>query len=148
MMTEIFEDRRVLVTGAAGTIGKYLAKKLTNYPLKELILFDNNESEVFFLYRTFQKNKIPVTVYLGDITDRDKLRKITKGVDIIFHCAAYKHVLLSEYNSYDYVRTNVWGVQNVIECALENGVRIVINTETSEQLSSLVYDKSPLDKLS
>ena len=126
--------RRVLITGAAGTIGKALAKKLAKTSIEELILLDNNESEVFFLREEFSKYG-NTTVYLGNITDKEKLQKITKGVNIIFHCAAYKHVILSEYNSFDYVKTNVIGTQNVIECALENNIDLVINTSTDKAVN-------------
>ncbi len=127
-------NKRVLITGATGTVGKALAKKIVSYPIKELILLDNNESEVFFLKEEFEKYG-NTTVYLGDITNKEKIKKIAKGVNIIFHCAAYKHVILSEYNSYDYVRVNVLGTQNIIECALENNVDVVINTSTDKAVN-------------
>lgn len=133
-MKSLLDNKRIFITGAAGTVGKALAHKIVRYPIKELLLLDNNESEVFFLQEEFRNYK-NVRVYLGDITDREKIRKIIKGVDIVFHCAAYKHVIFSEYNPFEYVRTNVLGTQNIIECALENEVKIVVNTSTDKAVN-------------
>ena len=133
-MSDLLTNKRILVTGAAGTVGRNLAKKIAKFPINELILLDNNETEVFFLREDFQKYE-NTTVYLGNIVDKEKLRKIMKGVDIVFHCAAYKHVILSEYNPFDYVRVNVLGTQNIIECALENNVEIVVNTSTDKAVN-------------
>ena len=133
-MKNLLTNKRVLITGAVGTVGKALAKNIISYPVGELILLDNNESEVFFLSEYFRKYG-NVMVYLGDITDKDKLKKIMKGVNLVFHCAAYKHVILSEYNSFDYVRTNVLGTQNIIESALENNIDMVISASTDKAVN-------------
>ena len=134
VLKDFFKGKRVFITGAAGTVGRALAEKLSTFPVEELILFDNNESEAFFLREKFRDDP-RVTVYLGDITDHEKIKKICRGVNIIFHCAAYKHVILSEYNSFDYVKINVLGTQNIIECALENEVDLVINTSTDKAVN-------------
>ncbi len=127
-------NKRVLVTGACGTVGKYLVKKLVNYNLKELRLLDNNESELFFLMETYGKH-INITCFLGDIRDKEKIYRIAKGIDIIFHCAAYKHVILSEYNPFDVIQTNLIGTQNIILAAIDAGVKIVINTSTDKAVN-------------
>ncbi len=134
MQDSFLKNKRVLVTGACGTVGKELVKKLLNYDIKELRLLDNNESAIFFLMEKY-KDFRHITCFLGDIRDREKVFRVAKGIDIIFHCAAYKHVILSEYNPFDVIQTNLIGTQNVILAAMNCGVKVVINTSTDKAVN-------------
>jgi len=129
-----FSNKNILITGAAGTVGKELIRQLLKYNPAEIRLVDNNETEVFFLMEKY-KNFPFVKCFLGDIKDKDRLKRITKGVDIIFHTAAYKHVILSEYHPFDVIQTNILGTQNVIEAALENNVEKVIFTSSDKAVN-------------
>jgi FlaA1/EpsC-like NDP-sugar epimerase len=82
---------------------------------------DNNESELFFLDNQYRKTGLVIS-YLGDVRDSQKLLNITKGVELIIHTAALKHVSLSEYNPFDAVQTNITGVKNVVHAAMHNNV--------------------------
>lgn len=134
MQDKFLENKRVLITGACGTVGKELIKKLLNCNIKELRLLDNNESGLFFLMEKY-KQYDNVTYFLGDIRDKEKVFRIVKGIDIIFHCAAYKHVILSEYNPFDVIQTNLIGTQNIILAAINSGVEVVINTSTDKAVN-------------
>ena len=133
-MEDFFSNKRILVTGAAGTVGKVLIKKLLELNVGEIIGFDNNESELFFLKEQF-KNHSNFNVRIGDIRDKEKVKNVSRGIDIIFHCAAYKHVIFSEFDSFDYVQVNVNGTQNIIEAAIENKVHLVINTSSDKAVN-------------
>jgi FlaA1/EpsC-like NDP-sugar epimerase len=76
-----------------------------------------------------------VTAYLGDIRDEQKLINTTRGVDLIFHTAAFKHVGLSEYNPFEAVQTNINGVKNVVQAALFNGIKRVIFTSSDKAVN-------------
>jgi FlaA1/EpsC-like NDP-sugar epimerase len=95
---------------------------------------DNNESELFFLGNAY-RNAGFVTSYLGDVRDPQKLLNITKGAEIIFHAAAFKHVTLSEYNPFDAVQTNITGVKNVVQAAMHNNVSRVIFTSSDKAVN-------------
>jgi len=132
-MEKIIFNKRILITGAAGTIGKALVDKLIKLD-NEIVAFDHNESELFFLKESFNKFD-NLHIKVGDIKDKEKVKNIARGVDIIFHCAAYKHVIFSEYDSFDYVQVNVLGTQNVIEAAIENNVNLVVNTSSDKAVN-------------
>ena len=116
-MKNFYKGKRILVTGAAGTVGKEIVKQLHSFKPSELRLMDNNETEMFFLMEEYGNGKDNVFCFLGDIRDRDKLEKLSKDIDIVIHCAAFKHVYLSEYNPFDVVQTNIIGVENIIRAA-------------------------------
>ncbi len=127
--------KKVLVTGACGTVGRELVRQLLEeYRVEELVGLDNNESEIFFLEQAFQKHQ-NAKFFLADIRDRDKLCRQMKGADIVFHTAAFKHVILCERSPFEAVQTNILGVQNVIYAAYENNVRKVIFTSSDKAVN-------------
>ncbi len=106
------KNKRILVTGACGTVGKELVRQLLeDYEVGELVGLDNNESELLFLEQRFLSYS-HASFFLADIRDGDKLYRQMKGIDIVFHAAAYKHVLLCERSPFEAVQTNIIGVQN------------------------------------
>ncbi|NEP91296.1 MAG: polysaccharide biosynthesis protein [Okeania sp. SIO2C2] len=127
--------KSVLVTGCCGTVGKELVRQLTEeYAVGELIGLDNNESELFFLQQRYQQ-QTNVTFFLADIRDRYKLIRMFQGVHIVFHAAAFKHVVLCERSPFEAVQTNINGVQNVIEAAYESKVERVIFTSSDKAVN-------------
>lgn len=134
-MNSFFKGKRVFVTGACGTVGQELVKQLlTNHQVGELVLTDNNESELFFLENRFSKYA-NCKFFLTDIRDEEKLARIMKNVHIVFHTAAYKHVVLCERSPMEAVRTNIIGVQNVISAACENRVEHVVFTSSDKAVN-------------
>jgi FlaA1/EpsC-like NDP-sugar epimerase len=132
-MKNFFRDKKILVLGAAGTVGREIVRQLNFFEPAELRLMDNNESEMFFLMEEY-KNK-NVFCFLGDIRDRDKLEKLSKDIDIIIHCAAFKHVILSEYNPFDVVQTNIIGVENTIRAATAGKVKQILFTSSDKAVN-------------
>jgi len=135
VMNSFLNDKRILVTGACGTVGRELVRQLLEeYQIGELIALDNNESELFFLEQRFSKH-FNATFFLADVRDRDKLSRRMKGTDVVFHAAAFKHVILCERSPFEAVRTNIIGVQNVITTACENQVERVIFTSSDKAVN-------------
>jgi FlaA1/EpsC-like NDP-sugar epimerase len=128
-------EKRILVTGACGTVGKELVRQLLEkHQVNELIALDNNESGLFFLEQEFA-GYAQASFFLADVRDRDRLFDKTKGMDIVFHAAAFKHVILCEYSPFEAVQTNILGVQNIIYAATENKVDRVIFTSSDKAVN-------------
>lgn len=134
-MNDFFKTKRVLVTGGCGTVGLELVRQLLQYyEVEELIALDNNESELFFLEQAFQK-KTQANFFLADVRDAHKISRKMKGIDIVFHAAAFKHVILCERSPFEAVQTNILGVQNIIQAAIENKVQRVIFTSSDKSVN-------------
>jgi FlaA1/EpsC-like NDP-sugar epimerase len=132
-----FEGKSILVTGACGTIGAELVKQLltdNTYAPRELICIDNNESALFYLDQRYLSDP-RAHFYVTDIRDRDALIELMKGVDIVFHAAALKHVILCERSPEQAVQTNIYGVQNIIAAANANDVETVIFTSSDKAVN-------------
>ena len=132
-----FQGKRILVTGVCGTVGSELVRQLLlgdDCDIKELIGIDNNESALFFIDQQYL-NDTRANFFVADIKDKDELINKTKGIDIIFHAAALKHVVLCEKSPEQAVQTNINGIQNIIVAANANNVKTVMNQGFS------VYEK-------
>lgn len=135
-------NKSVLVTGGVGTVGRELVHQILDQHPKEIRVIDSNESEVFFLEQEIQHRldrdlKCPSQFhcFVGDVRDADKLRLTSEGVDVVFHVAALKHVILCEKSPFDAVQTNIIGVRNVINAALQNNVERVIFTSSDKAVN-------------
>ncbi|WP_434782181.1 polysaccharide biosynthesis protein [Ferrovum myxofaciens] len=128
------ENQSVLITGVAGTVGRELLRQVVGEGPVEVIGLDNNETELFFESEEY-RNHSNVHLYLGDIRDRDKLMRKMRGVDVVLHAAALKHVILCEQSPRDPVQTNILGTQNVIDAAMANGVKRVIFTSSDKAVN-------------
>jgi FlaA1/EpsC-like NDP-sugar epimerase len=129
------ENKSVAVTGSCGTVGSELVKQLLDdYKVGELVGLDNNETELFFQQQRHKHNE-NAKFFLCSTRDRDRLAELFKGVDIVFHAAAFKHVILCEQSPFDAVQTNILGVKNVIEAAKACGVDRVIFTSSDKAVN-------------
>ena len=117
---------RYLITGGCGSIGSALVVRLLNQG-HTVCSLDNSESELFNQIQSLSK-KFPNTYkpFLGDIRDYERLFRAFSSVEVVFHCAALKHVELSEYNPFEVLKTNVEGTHNVVEACLNNNVKKLI----------------------
>ena len=133
-MKSFFEGKRVLVTGCCGTIGRELVRQLLKvYGVAELIGIDNNESEIFFEEQRFLGD--PVHFFLADIRDRRKIVRKMMGVDIVFHTAAFKHVVLCERSPFEAVQTNIMGIQNMVDAAGDAKIERMIFTSSDKAVN-------------
>ncbi len=131
----LLNKKRILVTGACGTVGQELVKQLLeNHHVSELVCIDNNESELFFLEQRFVQRG-NVHFFLADVRDLQKISSLMKGIQIVFHTAAFKHVILCERSPFEAVQTNIIGVQNVITAARSNNVEKVIFTSSDKAVN-------------
>jgi len=135
MKQAFFKNKRILVTGACGTVGSELVEQLLrDYDISELIGIDNNESELFFTEQKFQNND-KAQFFIADIRDCEKLKHLMCGIDIVFHAAAYKHVILCEKSPFEAVQTNILGVRNIIQAAHDAQVSHVVFTSSDKAVN-------------
>lgn len=134
-MNNFLEKKRVMVTGACGTVGKELIRQLLEkYKICELVGIDNNESELFFLEDNLKRFH-NVSLFLGDVRDREKISRKMRHLDVVFHTAAFKHVIQCERSPFEAVQTNILGIQNIINGAIENNVKRVMFTSSDKAVN-------------
>lgn len=131
--TDILDGKSVLITGGTGSFGKAFVKRALQSKAKKVIVFSRDEQKHYEMERTLNDRRM--RYFVGDIRDRDRLQTAMRGVDIVVHAAAMKHVPICEYNPIEAVQTNVNGARNVIEAAMANGVSRVLSLSTDKAVS-------------
>ncbi|MBT4732583.1 polysaccharide biosynthesis protein, partial [Candidatus Woesearchaeota archaeon] len=134
---KFFDGKSIFVTGSCGTIGAELIVQLLSNPKyspNEVIGIDNNESSLFFQDQQFLDDS-RASFFVADIRDKDELSKRMRGVDVVIHAAALKHVILCERSPEQAVQTNINGVQNIISAADMNNVEVVIFTSSDKAVN-------------
>jgi len=127
----MFTDKVVLITGGTGSIGSEIVRNILSHRPKAVRIYSRDESKQFALQQEL-KEYDNVRYLIGDIRDQKRLNYAMEDVNYIFHAAALKHVPACEYNPMEAVKTNVMGVQNIIETAIENHVEKVIAISTDK----------------
>jgi UDP-N-acetylglucosamine 4,6-dehydratase len=127
----LLKDKVVLVTGGTGSFGKKFVEKLlaTDLP-KKVIVFSRDELKQFEMQSKLNSPKL--RYFLGDVRDFQRLKQATDGVDIIVHAAALKQIPAAEYNPMEAIKTNIIGAENIINTAIENGVKRIIALSTDK----------------
>lgn len=133
-----FNNKVVLITGAAGSIGSEIARQITNFRYQKLILIDQSESELYNLQQYFIHKKIQnITAIVADIRTKKRMESIVQEYQptIIFHAAAYKHVPLMEDNPYEAVRVNVMGTKIMADLAIKYAVEKFVMVSTDKAVN-------------
>ncbi len=133
-MTNIFQGKNILVTGGTGSIGSEIVRKVLQYDPKVVRALSNDEDGQFNLEQEL-KDCPNVRLLIGDVRDKERLKRAAEGTDFIFHAAALKHVPSCEYNPFEAVKTNVLGTQYVIEVAIEENVEKLITISTDKAVN-------------
>jgi UDP-N-acetylglucosamine 4,6-dehydratase/5-epimerase len=133
-----WKECSVLVTGGTGSFGrKFVAHILEKQPRK-VIVFSRDELKQHEMWREFPDNRIPsLRYFIGDVRDLDRLRRAFHDVDVVIHAAALKHVPACEYNPIEAVNTNILGARNIIEAAIDQGVKRVMALSTDKAVSPM-----------
>lgn len=140
----------MLVTGGTGSFGRtFIRHALDSLGVRRLVVFSRDELKQYELRQLLGQDE-RLRYFIGDIRDRERLTRAMHGVDHVVHAAALKQVDTAEYNPFEYVRTNVGGSQNVVEAAIDCGVRKVVALSTDKASSPInLYGATKLvaDKL-
>ena len=127
----MFNGKNILITGGTGSFGKKYTKiLLENYKPNKIIIYSRDELKQYEMSQEFDDKCM--RYFIGDVRDAARLKKAMKDVDYVIHAAALKHVPIAEYNPMECIKTNIYGAQNVIDAALENGVSKIIALSTDK----------------
>ena len=145
----VIDESSILITGGTGSFGKaFLQEVLTAHNPRRVAILSRDELKQSEMRAHFTDKRI--RWFLGDIRDKDRLIRAFHGVDYVVHAAALKQVDTAEYNPFEYVQTNILGSQNVIDAAIDSGVKKVVALSTDKASSPInLYGATKLtaDKL-
>lgn len=147
------DNKVILITGGSGSFGrKFIDITLRDYPrVRKIIVYSRDEMKHLEMMRLYPEKQYPqLRFFVGDIRDKERLIRACEGVDILIHAASLMTLEASEYNPDETIKTNIIGAQNVIDCALKNGVRNIIALSSDKACSpASLYGASQLvaDKL-
>ncbi|MGB0589271.1 MAG: UDP-N-acetylglucosamine 4,6-dehydratase (inverting) [Myxococcota bacterium] len=148
------DSTSILVTGGTGSFGKrFIRALLDETSARRVIIFSRDELKQFEMSKDpafTDADRKRLRFFIGDVRDRDRLRQAFSDVDIVVHAAALKQVPACEYNPFEAVKTNVHGAQNIIDCAINAGVKRVIALSTDKACNPInLYGATKLcsDKL-
>ncbi len=147
------EGKSILVTGGTGSFGKaFVATLLRDHPeVRRIVVYSRDELKQFEMAQTFPQTRTGrVRYFIGDVRDRDRLRRACEGVDIVVHAAALKQVPAAEYNPMECIKTNIHGAENVVEAALDHSIEVVVALSTDKAAAPInLYGATKLcsDKL-
>lgn len=145
--------KTILITGGTGSFGKkFVETVLTRYPkVKKIIVFSRDELKQFEMSQQFNDRDFPqMRYFIGDVRDGARVKRACEGVDYIIHAAALKQVPTAEYNPMECINTNIFGAENIINAALDCGVKKVVALSTDKAAAPInLYGATKLcsDKL-
>jgi UDP-N-acetylglucosamine 4,6-dehydratase (inverting) len=136
----MFNNKTILITGGTGSFGKkFLEMIFARYEPKKVIIYSRDEFKQSVM-QTEYRDKVDmsrVRFFIGDVRDKDRLYRAFEGVDYVIHAAAMKQVPTCEYNPMEAIKTNIRGAQNVIDAALDKGVKKVVALSTDKAVNPI-----------
>lgn len=145
----MLNGKSVLITGGTGSFGKEFVNTILKlYKPNKIIIYSRDELKQYEMAQLF--NDKAMRYFIGDVRDKDRLKRAMIDVDVVIHAAALKHVPIAEYNPMECIKTNIMGAQNVIDAAIECGVQKTIALSTDKAANPInLYGASKLasDKL-
>ena len=148
----MFKNRSILVTGGTGSFGKAFIKGIIKkYPnFKRLVIFSRDELKQFEMSNQKDFQHPNIRMFIGDIRDKERLKRALEGIEFVVHAAALKQVPTAEYNPFEFIKTNIIGTQNLVEACIDSRVKKVIALSTDKASSPInLYGATKLcsDKL-
>ena len=141
------DGKTVMVTGGTGSFGHHFVRMVIDeFKPKKLIIFSRDELKQYEMAQVFPTAQYPFMRYfIGDVRDEGRLDMAMRGVDVVIHAAALKHVPIAEYNPFECIRTNVFGAENVVRAAIKRGVKHVCALSTDKAANPInLYGASKL----
>lgn len=148
MPNNVFEGRTLLLTGGTGSFGNAVLRRFLNSNIKEIRIFSRDEKKQDDMRQRFNDAKLKF--YIGDVRDYSSVINVVRGVDFIFHAAALKQVPSCEFHPLEAVKTNVLGTENVLEAAINCGVKRVVCLSTDKAvypINAMGISKAMMEKV-
>lgn len=132
----MLNNKCILITGGTGSFGKaFTSYVLEHYNPRKIIIYSRDEFKQFIMQNEFREHASKLRFFIGDVRDRERLARAFEGVDYVIHAAALKQVPTCEYNPAEAIKTNINGAQNVIDAALDAGVKKVVALSTDKAVN-------------
>ncbi|AUY33281.1 NAD-dependent epimerase/dehydratase family protein [Pseudomonas soli] len=144
----MFKSKKLLITGGTGSFGNAVLKRFLHTDIAEIRIFSRDEKKQDDLRKRYSSSKLKF--YIGDVRDYQSVLGATRGVDYIFHAAALKQVPSCEFHPMEAVKTNIIGTENVLEAAIQNGVRRVVCLSTDKAvypINAMGISKAMMEKV-
>jgi len=145
--------KSILITGGTGSFGKkFVTTILNDYPeIERIVIYSRDELKQYEMAQCMpQGSERKVRFFIGDVRDKERLLRAMEGIDVVIHAAALKQVPACEYNPFEAIKTNIIGAQNLIESAIDKGVKKVVALSTDKAAAPInLYGATKLcsDKL-
>ncbi len=149
----MLNNKSILITGGTGSLGKELTKTIfAKWPeVKRLVIYSRDEQKQYQMAQEYPESEFPaIRYFIGDVRDKERLKRAFTDVEYVIHAAAMKHVHIAEYNPDECVKTNIGGAENVIKAALEMNIKKVVALSTDKACAPInLYGATKLtsDKL-
>lgn len=147
-MTSVFAGATLMITGGTGSFGNAVLKRFLDSEIKEVRVFSRDEKKQDDMRKRYSNSKLKF--YIGDVRDYQSVLNAMRGVDYIFHAAALKQVPSCEFHPMEAVKTNVLGTDNVLEAAIQNGVKRVVCLSTDKAvypINAMGISKAMMEKV-
>ena len=144
----MFEDKTLLITGGTGSFGNAVLRRFLQSNLREIRILSRDEKKQDDMRKRYQSDKLKF--YLGDVRDFRSVLNAVRGVDFIYHAAALKQVPSCEFYPLEAVKTNVLGTENVLEAAVQAGVKRVVCLSTDKAvypINAMGISKALMEKV-
>ncbi len=134
----MLNGKTILVTGGTGSFGNAFTQYvLEHFEPKKIIIYSRDEYKQFIMANKFKKYEDKLRFFIGDVRDKDRLYRAFDGVDYVVHAAALKQVPACEYNPMEAVKTNINGAMNIVDAALDCGVKRVVALSTDKAVNPI-----------
>lgn len=134
----MLNGKTILVTGGTGSFGNAFTKYvLERYEPKKIIIYSRDEYKQFVMNNKFRQYEGKLRFFIGDVRDKERLCRAFDGVDYVVHAAALKQVPACEYNPMEAVKTNINGAMNIVDAALDRGVKRVVALSTDKAVNPI-----------
>ncbi|RNF92517.1 NAD-dependent epimerase/dehydratase family protein [Pseudomonas putida] len=144
----VFSGKVLLITGGTGSFGNAVLKRFLDSDIREIRVFSRDEKKQDDMRKRYASSKLKF--YIGDVRDYQSILNATRGVDYIYHAAALKQVPSCEFHPLEAVKTNVLGTENVLEAAIQNGVKRVVCLSTDKAvypINAMGISKAMMEKV-
>lgn len=132
----MLNDKSILITGGTGSFGNEFTRYvLENYNLKKIVIYSRDEYKQFLMAEKLKKYSDKLRFFIGDVRDENRLERAFNGIDYVIHAAAMKQVPACEYNPIEAIKTNIDGATNIINAALNKGVKKVVALSTDKAVN-------------